>query len=254
MNKIEIASVKFRNGVRKLFPGNYERKFCSGIITAGGSGLRLGGDPKQFREMDGKPCILYSLLAFQHCKIIDEIIVVVKAGQEDFVKSLCEKYDISKISAVVAGGDTRQASVSKGFSSISKESVLVAIHDAARPLILPEQIDFLLEKANRYGAAAAAKKASDTIKRCDRDGMILETVPRDDLYLVQTPQVFKTDLYRVSLALAEKDGFLVTDDCSLAEHAGFSVKLCELNGPNYKLTTEDDLFAIVSILKERNHG
>ena len=85
------------------------------------------------------------------------------------------------------------------------------------------------------------------------NNFISATVPREDLFAVQTPQVFKTDLYRVALALAKQDGFVVTDDCSLAEHAGFSVKLCELSGPNYKLTTEEDLLTITAILKEREN-
>lgn len=254
MNKLEIAAVKVRNCVEHLFPGNYENRFSSGIITAGGSGTRLGGTPKQLREICGKPCILYSLMAFQACKDVNEIIVVTKKGQENDIRSLCEKNQITKLKSVVCGGESRQESVYNGFLEISSQSKLIAIHDAARPLILPSQISLLLEEANRYGAASAAKKCADTMKRADDRAMILETVPRDDLYAVQTPQVFKTDLYRVALALAKRDGFIVTDDCSLAENAGFPVKLCELNGPNYKLTTEDDLITITSILKERENG
>lgn len=254
MNKLEIAAVKVRNSVNQLFPGNYEKIFSSGIITAGGSGTRLGGSPKQLRELCGKPCILYSLLAFQACKDIDEIIVVVKDGQEDEIERLCKENGITKLKAVVLGGFSRQESVCNGFMQISSKSKIVAIHDAARPLILPSQISLLLEEANRYGAATAAKKCADTMKRADDKGMITETVPREDLYAVQTPQVFKADLYRVALALSKRDGFLVTDDCSLAENAGFSVKLCELDGPNFKLTTQDDLITITSILKERENG
>ena len=253
MNKIEIGAVKIRNTLNKLFPGKIESRFASAIITAGGSGTRLGGEPKQLREICGRPCILYSLIAFQQCESIDEIIVVVRAGQEDTVSSLCHENGISKLSAVVCGGESRQESVSKGFSAISKKSNMVAIHDAARPLILPCQISKLLDEASRYGAATAARSASDTLKRGE-NGFIAQTVSRQDLYMVQTPQVFKSDLYRVSLALAEKDGFVVTDDCSLAEHAGFSVKLCDINGPNYKLTTQEDLETISSILKERENG
>lgn len=254
MNKLEIAAVKVKNSVNHLFPGNYEKNFSSAIITAGGSGTRLGGAPKQLRDLSGKPCILYSLLAFQECKDIDEIIIVSRAGQEDEILALCKQNKITKLKSIVSGGASRQESVSRGFMEISPKSKLVAIHDAARPLILSYQISKLLEEANRYGAASAAKKCTDSMKRANEKALILETVPRDDLYAVQTPQVFKTDLYRVALALAERDGFMVTDDCSLAENAGFPVKLCELNGPNYKLTTEDDLLTITSILKERENG
>ena len=254
MNKIEIAAVKVKNSIQHLFPGKYEKSFSSAIITAGGSGTRLGGSPKQLRELCGKPCIVYSLLAFQQCKDIDEIIVVARAGQEEEIDLLCQEFGISKLKSIVVGGDTRQESVANGFMQISPKSKLVAIHDAARPLILSSQISKLLEEANRFGGATAAKKCADTVKRADANGLILETVPRDDLYAVQTPQVFKTDLYRVALALSKRDGISVTDDCSLAENAGFSVKLCELDGPNYKLTLEDDLLTITSILKERENG
>ncbi len=254
MNKLEIAAVKVRNSVNQLFPGDYEKRFSSAIITAGGSGTRLGGTPKQLRDLCGKPCILYSLFAFQACKDINEIIVVAREGQEDEIRCLCEQNQITKLKSVLAGGESRQESVCNGFMEISSQSKLVAIHDAARPLILPSQISVLLEEANRYGAASAAKKCADTMKRGDDKALILETVPRDDLYAVQTPQVFKADLYRVALALAKRDGFTVTDDCSLAENAGFPVKLCELDGPNYKLTTQDDLITVTSILKERENG
>ena len=253
MNKLEISAVKVKNSLNQLFPGNYEKSFSSAIITAGGSGLRLGGTPKQLRDLCGKPCILYSLLSFQKCKDIDEIVVVVREGQEEEILNLCKNNNITKIKSVVVGGSTRQESVSKGFFAISPKSKLVVIHDAARPLILDTQISKLLQEAAKYGAATAAKKCSDTIKRSKSNNLILETVPRDDLFAAQTPQVFKTDLYRVALALAQQDGFSVTDDCSLAEHAGFAVKLCELNGPNYKLTTEEDLLTITSILKEREN-
>lgn len=254
MNKLEITAVKIRNSLHRLFPGKYEKRFCSAIITAGGVGSRLGGEPKQFRDLCGKPCILYPLLAFQSCNEIDEIVVVVHDGQQKIVTELCREHAITKLSSVVIGGDTRQESVSNGFSAVSKKCNLVAIHDAARPLILPSQISMLLEKANRYGASTAAKKETDTIKRADKNLFICETVPRDQLYSVQTPQVFRADLYRVSLALAKKDNVVATDDCSLAEHAGFPIKLCELNGPNFKLTTPEDLLTIQSILKERENA
>lgn len=254
MNKLEIASVKFKNTINRLFPGKYEKSFSSAIITAGGSGSRLGGIPKQLRDINGKPCISYSLSSFQACGDIDEIVIVAKADQVDEMTRICKDNQISKLKAVIIGGSTRQESVLNGFAAISPESKLVAIHDAARPLILPAQISMLLENAAKYGAASAAKKCADTMKRADRNQMILETVSRENLYAVQTPQVFKTDLYRVSLAIAKRDNFAVTDDCSLAEHAGFDVMLCELDGPNYKLTTDDDLFTITSILKERENG
>ena len=94
----------------------------------------------------------------------------------------------------------------------------------------------------------------DTVKKADSNGFIIETVPRDDLYTVQTPQVFKADLYRVSLAIAERNAAVVTDDCSLAELAGFPIKLCDLGFYNLKLTTPEDVLLIEQLLKEREYA
>ncbi len=253
MSKIEVAAIKFQNALNRVFPHSKSEFFSSAIITAAGSGTRMGGISKQLMDLCGKPCILYSLLAFENCSEISEIIVVAKQGEENLVRKICDENGITKLKKIVLGADTRQASVKNGFLAISKKSDFVLIHDAARPLILPESVAKLLADARRYGASCAAKKVSDTIKRSKKDGFISETVPRDDLYSVQTPQVFKTDLYRVSLSLAEKDKITVTDDCSLAEHAGFSVKLCDVGSPNFKLTTPEDAETIKSILMERNN-
>lgn len=253
MKKIEIAAVKVKTALNRFIPDSKYQFFASGIITAGGSGTRMGGVAKQFMNICEIPCIVYSLKAFQSCPEINEIIVVCRQGDEETIRTLCENYGISKLSAVVPGGATRQQSVANGFAAVCEKSDFVAIHDAARPLILSKHISMLLKNARRYGAACAAMKVSDTIKRA-RGEMILETVSRDDLYSVQTPQVFKTDLYRVSLALFQNDPFDCTDDCSLAEHAGFPIRLCELDHPNFKITTPQDLLTVESIIKERNHG
>ncbi len=254
MLKLEIASLKFQNALNKAFPNSKKEYFSSAIITAAGSGTRMGGVSKQLLDLCGKPCLAYSLLAFQNCIDISEIIIVARESEKEIIQKICTNYGITKLKAIVFGGETRQASVSNGFSAINISSDFVLIHDAARPLILPESITKLLKDARRYGAATAAKKISDTIKRSLDGKFISETVPREDLFSVQTPQVFKTDLYRVALALAEKDQITVTDDCSLAEHAGFSVKLCDLGIQNLKLTTSEDLNLVKSILMERENG
>lgn len=254
MTKLEIAAVKIRNKLSLAFPNPYKKPFVSAIITAAGSGMRMGGTKKQLMPLLDRPCILYSLLAFQNCTEISEIIVVTRSEDIPEIESLCKENCITKLSLVTSGGATRQESVSRGFSLVNEKSDFVVIHDAARPLILPFQITLLLEKARKYGASCAAKKISDTIKKADSEGFILETVPREDLFSVQTPQVFKTDLYRVSLALAQKAGIEVTDDCALAEYAGFRIKLCELGAPNLKITTPEDLDLITFYLKERNDG
>lgn len=254
MNKIEIGFAKFRNQFNTIFPNNKKRLFSSAIVTAAGSGQRMGGVSKQLLTIGNKPCVLHSLLAFQLCREIDEIIIVAKADEISTMENICHENKITKLKAVVPGGNTRQESVSNGFLAVSKKSDLVAIHDAARPFIQPCHVTLLLNEARRYGASCAAKKMSDTVKRSGENGFILDTIPRDDLYTVQTPQVFKTDLYRASLAMAQKDGITVTDDCALAEHAGFSVKLCDLPILNLKITTESDLALANLLIKEKENA
>ena len=253
MLNLKLSAVKLRSFLHRAFPDEEKTPFASGIITAGGSGVRMGGIAKQTLDLCGKPCIYYSLIAFQKCPEIKEIIVVTRPDLEDEIRKICETYRINKLSSVVPGGSTRQESVANGFARVSDRSDLVAIHDAARPLIRSQHITKLLSVAKRYGAVCAAKRISDTVKRSVKDNLILETVPRDDLFSVQTPQVFRTDLYRISLAIAEKGGFSVTDDAALAEHVGFPVKLCDLLEPNFKLTTPEDVEMISAILKGRNN-
>lgn len=254
MNQLEIGLIKFKNQLNRVFPTGKTRFFSSAIITAAGSSNRMGGVSKQLMNLNGKPCILYSLLAFQQCDDVDEIIVVTKEEEAKTVERICYDYNVTKLAAIVPGGNTRQESVTKGFLALSKHSDFVAIHDAARPLILSSHVSALIQAAKKWGASCAARRMIDTVKKATEQGFIVETVPRDDLYTVQTPQVFKADLYRVALALAEKNGISVTDDCALAEHAGFLVKLCELGAPNMKLTTPEDVSLIEQLLKEREHG
>lgn len=251
INKLEIAATKFRIGLSRAFPHNKKHRFCSVILCAAGSGTRMGGVSKQLIEILGKPCFVYSALAFENSPEVDEIIISARADQVDEVRMLCNRYSLKKVASVTAGGVTRQESVKLGFNKLSDKSEIIMIHDAARPMITASDVSLLYQKACRYGASCASTPVTDTVKRADPHGVILETVPRDDLHLVQTPQVFLTDLYRVSLALAERDGVIATDDCALAEHAGFSVQLVQLSIPNVKITRKDDLELVTSLLKER---
>lgn len=252
MTQMEIGAVKFRQALLAAFPNGKTERRTSAVITAAGSGERMGGVSKPLYLLNGVPCILYSLKAFQDCEKIQEIVVVAREEEMDTIRELAAKEGITKLSAIVPGGSTRQVSVQYGFCAIDRKADLVAIHDAARPLILPEDIERILKDAARHGAATAATAVTDTVKRGDERGMITENIPRDDLYQVQTPQIFYADLYRVSLAMAQKDGISVTDDCSLAEHAGFRVKLTTIRHDNLKLTLPEDGERIERILRERD--
>lgn len=251
MTKAEIFATKFKIQLNRAFPSGKTKFFTSAIITAAGSGTRLGGVSKQLLPLVGKPCIFYSLSAFQECPEINEIIITAKSDEVEEMKRLCAEFGIRKCKKVVAGGRTRQASVQNGFEAIDPRSDFVMIHDAARPLITSEQISLLYKQARRWGSACAAEKVSDSVKRSKDGNLISETVDRSDLFTVQTPQVFRTDIYRVSLAYAHDNKLSVTDDTALAERIGFPVKLCELDACNIKLTTKKDLEMICSIIKSR---
>ncbi len=254
LNRIEIAAVKVNQKINQLFPSSQYRFRCAAIITAAGSGTRLGAVSKPMFPLCHHTCLSYSLKAFDACEQICEIIVTVREQDRDSIEEECKTYIKNKSWKTVLGGEDRAASVERGFLAIQSEPDFVAIHDAARPLILPNDIDRILSDAKRYGAACAACKMTDTVKRANKNLAIVETVPRDDLFTVQTPQIFKTDLYRVALANAKQKSIQVTDDCALAEASGFSVHLTLIDTPNFKLTTKPDVYLIEQIIGGRSNA
>lgn len=247
MNSLEIRAVKLRQVIRRYCPDRKEH-FVSAIVTAAGNGERMGGLSKPFFLLRGKECVSYSLAALQRCPQINEIILTAKPCDHERLSSLCRQNGFTKVSRIVAGGATRQDSVKAGFFAISDRADVVLIHDAARPMLTADAVKSLIEACLRHGAVCAARKVTDTTKRLLPDGKHLETVDRESLYTVQTPQVFLCDLYRVALALAEKDGASVTDDAALCERAGFGVELCEVLPINLKLTRPEDAPVLEKLL------
>ena len=227
--------------------------FVSAIIVAGGNGSRMGNMPrtKQLTEIDGIPVIVRTLLAFQECRQINEIIVAGRKDELSLYEDFKKKYGITKLVRAVSGGNTRRESVLSGVSAVSEDSEYIAIHDGARCLITPEMILSVLKKACSCGAAAAAERMTDTVKRCDENGFITDTLDRSELWRAQTPQVFKTSLYIASAYTAEAEGFEATDDCMLAEHLGFKVGVVDCGRENMKITTREDLIIAKAILDSR---
>ncbi len=231
-----------------------EKRFNSVIVVAAGKGSRMGeelGTTKQLAEIEKLPVIVRTIQQFDSCPFVNEIVVVARKEEIVHYNGFIKRYDLKKIRAVVAGGETRQDSVLNGFKAVSKKCEYVAIHDGARCLVTPEMIKKVFLAAYRYGAATAAKHASDTIKRADKNGFICETVDRSVLWHAQTPQVFKANIYRAAAYIAKKQGDVVTDDCMLAENLGFKVKLVDCTNENIKLTTYDDLYVAEAILRLR---
>ena len=223
-------------------------KYCGAVIVAAGSASRMGGIDKVMAELGGEPMVVKSVRAFQECDAIREIVVVTRPDLIVPIRDLCIGFD--KVTAVVAGGKDRPASVSNGLTALSDKVKLAAIHDGARPLISWQVIDRAVRAANTYGAAAPAIPVKDTIKTV-QGGIVKETPERKHLYAVQTPQVFDFDLLRGALKKAETDKAEITDDCSAVERMGMSVKIVEGDERNLKITTPMDLTIAKMLLEEK---
>ncbi len=228
------------------------RIHLTAIVLAAGSGKRMGANvTKQWLTLENEPLFVHSLRAFENCRAVKEIILCVKAEEFSLYRDVREKYGISKLCAVITGGSTRADSAFKGFKKISDKTTHVAVHDAARCLVTPKMIKKVLAAAVTHGAAAAACKAVDTVKICNENGVVLDTPKRANVWQAQTPQIFETEIYRAATYAALKDGIAVTDDCSLAEHAGFKVQMVDCGKENIKITEPVDLYLANGILKMR---
>lgn len=231
-----------------------DRHFNSAVIVAAGKGTRMGNElykTKQLTSLDGIPVIIRTLRQFEACDFINEIVVVAREEEIPLYDELLPEYSAKRVTKVVPGGATRQLSVLEGFKAVSADSEYVAIHDGARCLVTPEMIAKVFEQAYIYGAATAAERSRDTIKKADKSGFVDTTIDREYLWHAQTPQIFRTDVYRASAYIAQKNGYTVTDDCMLAENIGFKIKLVDCGHENIKLTTPDDFYTASAILRLR---
>ena len=222
-------------------------KYCGAVIVAAGSASRMGGIDKVMAPLGGEPMIARTVRAFQVCDAIREIVVVTREDLILPITKLCAGYD--KVTAVVAGGSSRDESVSLGLNALSDKVKLAAVQDGARPLVTWQLIDRVVRAANSYGAAAPAIPVKDTVKVV-RGGIVAETPDRAALKAVQTPQVFDFDLLRGALKKAKEDGAAITDDCSAVERLGMSVKIVEGDERNLKVTTPMDLKIAQMLLED----
>jgi len=227
-----------------LFFEQKQYKICA-IIAAGGSSSRMGFD-KLMTELDGQKVIVRSVMAFEQNELIDEIVVVTRREILNSLEIMLKKAEFTKLRSIVAGGDSRQRSVFNGVTASSDNIDIVCIHDGARPLVDDKVIVDSIIACARYGAATAAVKVKDTIKKGE-NGLITETVDRETLYRIQTPQTFSKKLYLKAYSEADKQ---YSDDCQLIEAVGSKVALSQGSYSNIKLTTEED-FAIAEVLLKR---
>lgn len=223
------------------------------VVVAAGSGERFKGD-KQFADLLGVPVLARTLSVFDGCPHIRDIVVVGKKDSVADIQNLCDRYEISKVTAVVEGGKNRFESVVNGVKACSPDISFFAIHDGARPLVTDEIIADAVLRAKETGGAAPAVKVKDTVKRVNVEKRVVETPKRDFLYAVQTPQVFDSRLYKKALEKVENSDEEFTDDCSVMEFAGFDVFLTDGIYENIKITTPDDLEIARTILERRKIG
>lgn len=217
------------------------------VILGAGSGTRMKSEKnKMLLDICGKTVIERSVETFLNLSDIDEIIVTVREQDVDeFSKLLTDE----RISFVI-GGSTRQQSVKNAIETID-DAELVIIHDGARPLVLEDDVDNTIKAAYEFGSAALAVPVKDTVKVVDKNGFVISTPDRSTLFAVQTPQIFKFNLYKSALEKATADGREFTDDCQLLEYVEQKVKMVVGSYENIKITTPEDIAVAEGILSKR---
>ncbi len=224
------------------------RPWCSVILVAAGRSQRMGGTDKVTALLEGKHVVLRAAEPFEKSRLVDEIVLVTREDLKEEITRILREGGITKLRGVAVGGETRTISVTNGLDIVNKKAKLVAIHDAARPLVTVTVLEEAIREAGEFCAAAPAIPVIDTIKVAEK-GVVQETPDRSKLMAVQTPQVFAADLLRVALANASEKGALITDDCSAMEAIGVPVHLTKGDRRNLKITTQDDLWIAKMILR-----
>ncbi len=212
------------------------------IIVAAGKSERMSGNvDKAFLSLGSKPVLAYSLMTFEACTDIDAIVLVVRKEQLIAAKGVKQMFGCRKVTAIVAGGASRQSSVSNGLEVCSLDTRIVCVHDAARPCVTTALISETIKSAKRTGSGIAATKVTDTVKYVERGQVVTSTIDRAKVWTVQTPQTFKFELLQSALVKAEKDGMKFTDEASAVEQLGEPVHLVQTLFPNIKITVSEDI-------------
>lgn len=220
------------------------------ILVAAGSSARMksGGASKTMMEIGGEPVLSRTLRAFESAACISKIVIVARACDFDAIQKASAF--VTKPLTITEGGKERQDSVSNG-AALCGDAEYIAVHDAARPFITPEEIETVCADAEKYGAATLAVPVKDTIKVAAADGTVCATPERSTLRAIQTPQVFRLSLYKKALCLAKNAGKQYTDDCQLIEAAGGKVYLTPGDYKNIKITTPEDLLVAEAFAAEK---
>lgn len=219
------------------------------VIVAAGSGLRFG-ERKQFKKLGTKPLYLYSLQRFIDCDLIDEIVLVVP---KDLLKTIA--FGVRKLNQtpeikIVAGGKLRQDSVLAGVSTLSNQCEIVCVHDAARPFVSADLIQKTINACENNDGAVAAIPSHDTVKEVNSNNRIKRTIPREKIWLAQTPQAFHRSQLVMALSCAKENKIKVTDESTLLESLDYSIVVVEGDTENFKITTQND-WKLAELILER---
>ena len=226
----------------------------SAVIVAAGISKRMNdGVDKLAVQLNGKPLLAWTISRFESTEIIDEIIVVTREDEIEKVEEMTRSEGFRKVSSVVKGGAYRQQSTRNGIDATSNDSDVVLIHDGARPLIRSSDIKSIAESAEENGAALLAVPSKDTVKEV-QNGIVTQTLPRDSVWLAQTPQGFRKELLQEALSSAEKEGYFGTDEASLVERIGKDVTIVEGHSSNIKVTFAEDIRIVRSLLEREEQS
>ncbi len=222
----------------------------SAIIVGAGGSTRAGFD-KLFASLAGRPVIAHSLEAFHGAECVDEIVVVGRAGKLDDVSALVASSGLTKVRAIVPGGERRQDSVQAGLSAASSAANFIAVHDGARPLITRGEIERVFAQAQEHGAAVLASSPIDTLKVADSEQFVTGSVDRAHVFAMQTPQIFRRDLLLAAFDRVMKESLTVTDEVSAVQNSGVKVKIVPARCENVKITFAPDLAVADFLLRQR---
>lgn len=207
------------------------------------------GFDKLLAPLGGEPVILRTLRAFEACQEVDGVWIISNAERAPLIASMAAAAALTKFRSIVPGGAKRHLSVWNGLQALPDECGLVAVHDGARPLIEPAQISRCVEKAAERGAAASARRITETVKRADDNGCVTGSVDREGLWLMETPQVFQRSLLMAAYQKVIRRGLTVTDEVSAIELSRHPVWLVENFSPNPKITFPGDLETVERLLR-----
>ena len=225
------------------------------IIVAAGQGKRMQGDQrKQYLSLAGLPILTRTLMVFDKCEPVSQIILVVPQDDIDFCRhNILEPAKLTQKVRLASGGRRRQDSVYNGLKEIDANCSIVVIHDGVRPFVQNEQLIECINGARESGACIMGVPAHETLKQIDSSGRIIRTLSRDDIWLAQTPQVFRHDLILRAHEHAREEGYFATDDAALLERLGATVKILKGSRTNIKITVSEDLEMAQTILSNFCH-